>query len=210
MLGLWSASVICVTVAGTTGPALPSSLPAIDLALSFPVSADELAAIARQVLALGKTWVLEGYARAPAVMLGLGAALLVPPLAVAGLILSGRTHGPAPAPPEADLTAAWPEPAWLEIGERNGELCPIDRDLIQIGRHSDNDIRLDDATVHRYHALIERKAGSGYTIADVSGPEGSGVRVNGRRVGIASLANGDLVELGAARLRFATDACGQE
>jgi hypothetical protein len=208
MLGLWSASLIGVTVAGTTGAALPSGLPATDLlSLSFPVSADEAAAVAREALAFAKAWMLEGYTRAPAVMLGLGATLLVPPLALAGLIFSGRIR--AAAPPRPDLSVAWPEPAWIEIAERNGELCPIDRELIQIGRQGDNDICLDDATVHRYHALIERKAGSGYTIADVSGPDGSGVRVNGRRIGIASLADGDMVELGSAQLRFSMASCGQ-
>ncbi len=74
--------------------------------------------------------------------------------------------------------------------------------LARIGRETDNDIRLDHSTVHRYHAIIERRYGEGYLIADLSEAEGNGVLVNGERVIHRLLEDGDTISLGARRLRF--------
>lgn len=74
--------------------------------------------------------------------------------------------------------------------------------LARIGRETDNEIRLDHSTVHRYHAIIERRLGEGYVIADLSDTNGNGVLVNGERIFHRLLRNGDVITLGAARLRF--------
>jgi len=74
--------------------------------------------------------------------------------------------------------------------------------IARIGREEDNDIRLKHPTVHRYHALIRRNYEEGYEISDLSDSAGNGVIVNGRRVTNSPLADGDLIALGAARLRF--------
>lgn len=74
--------------------------------------------------------------------------------------------------------------------------------IARIGREEDNDIRLKHPTVHRYHALIQRNFEEGYEIADLSDAAGNGVMVNGKRVSNAPLADGDVISLGAARLRF--------
>ena len=79
---------------------------------------------------------------------------------------------------------------------------PLGHDLVRIGRHQENDIRLDDKTVHRYHALLHRSADGDFLIRDLSGEAGNGVYVNGARIEQAALRPGDLVELGAVRLRF--------
>jgi hypothetical protein len=210
MLGPWSAGLIDATAAGAGYASLPWSLSAAEVvSFAAQVTADDLVAIVRQLFALGKAWVLDGYSRAPAVMIGLTALFLVPPLALAGVMFSGRAGRLVASPPFGHIMTE-PREAWIEVGGPDGEVCPLHHDLIQIGRQQDNDICLDEETVHRYHALIERTAESGYAITDVSGPTGNGVRVNGHRVSYASLADGDLVELGAARLRFATASNQQE
>jgi pSer/pThr/pTyr-binding forkhead associated (FHA) protein len=56
--------------------------------------------------------------------------------------------------------------------------------------------------VHRYHAVIERTPEEAFVITDVSGKEGNGVRVNGERTAKARLADGDVIELGRAKLKF--------
>jgi pSer/pThr/pTyr-binding forkhead associated (FHA) protein len=54
--------------------------------------------------------------------------------------------------------------------------------------------------VHRYHAVIERTSDETFVIRDVSGKDG--VRVNGELTARAQLADGDVIELGRAKLRF--------
>jgi hypothetical protein len=79
---------------------------------------------------------------------------------------------------------------------------PLSHDLLRIGRHQENDIRLEDKTVHRYHALLHRSPDGDFLIRDLSGQTGNGVYVNGSRIEQTALQPGDLVELGAVRLRF--------
>lgn len=79
---------------------------------------------------------------------------------------------------------------------------PLSNDLLRIGRHQENDIRLEDMTVHRYHALVHRSPEGVFLIRDLSGEAGNGVYVNGTRIEQTQLRPGDLVELGAVRLRF--------
>ena len=82
------------------------------------------------------------------------------------------------------------------------ERWPLAGQLIRIGRHQDNDIRLPDTSVHRYHAVIERTPDEAFVITDLSGKDGNGVRVNGERLSRAQLADGDVIELGRTRLKF--------
>lgn len=147
----------------------------------------------------------QSYARAPALVVGLAALLVLPPLAISGALLRWLTSS---RPVYARLPAGLEEtaaagPAYIDIIGSSGEVGrrAIDRQLLQIGRQDDNDIRLDESTVHRYHAIIERSVDLGLTIVDVSGPEGNGVRLNGQQVARAGLVDGDLIELGAAQLR---------
>lgn len=78
----------------------------------------------------------------------------------------------------------------------------IDSNMIRIGRHEENDIRLASQTVHRYHAVLHRTPEQKFVITDLSGPQGNGVVVNAERVDQVALAAGDLIELGDVRLRF--------
>jgi pSer/pThr/pTyr-binding forkhead associated (FHA) protein len=92
--------------------------------------------------------------------------------------------------------------AWLVVGDGGGQTLPLALQVTRIGRHQDNDVRLADPSVHRYHAVIERTSGDEFVIADLSGKEGNGVRINGERHERAHLVDGDMIELGRTRLKF--------
>ena len=93
------------------------------------------------------------------------------------------------------------EPLLDVVGDRASS-HPVRGNMIRIGRHEENDIRLASQTVHRYHAVVHLAPEQGYVITDLSGPEGNGVLVNSERVDHASLVAGDLIELGDVRMRF--------
>jgi hypothetical protein len=82
---------------------------------------------------------------------------------------------------------------------RAGETYELTSDRITIGRHPNADIFLDDVTVSRNHAIVE-KAGDGFVIAD----EGSlnGTYLNRRRIERQVLANGDELQIGKYKLTF--------
>ena len=171
-------------------------------------------------------WMRASYERAPALVLGLAALLLVPPLAFIGLLLRSKE----PPPQDADVTylktrvekasietgsegsslterlkaPAWPSEAWIVVDgeDADGVRHGIGRALVRIGRESDNDIRLNDKTVHRYHAAIRRTEDAEFIITDLSSVGGNGVTINGRAVAESPLADGDSIELGHAKLKF--------
>jgi hypothetical protein len=148
-------------------------------------------------------WVLAGYAKRPTVMLGLGGALALPLLVFVGFLLYRRQAKP---PLVFDMTAAGPPglyAARIEIEGANAVELPNGGRLLQIGRQRDNDICIEDETVSRYHAVIERSGDGGFTITDVSSQEGGGIRINGEPILRAVLSDGDTVELGRTRMRVA-------
>jgi hypothetical protein len=96
--------------------------------------------------------------------------------------------------------------AWVELMDARGTRIAVTQPSVRIGRHSDNDIRLSDKSVHRYHAFLQRDPASGrFQIADVSRtqPESNGVTVNGEYIHQpVVLGNGDSVDLGDVSFRF--------
>lgn len=155
----------------------------------------------------GWALIAAGYAHAPAVMIGLAALLVLPPLALIGLVFYRRPRAPLRSPPGAKtIPAPGTREAWIELEDGDGTRCPIGAGPIRIGRHADNEICLSDTTVHRFHAVIQSTFDSGIVLKDVSGPGGNGVKLNGARVDQAVLADGDTVEIGKQRLRFGASA----
>ena len=179
-------------------------------------------------------WLQASFARAPALVLGLGALMAVPPLALLGLWVS-RREAQSVAVSEArtqvrrvsrDAKAAprdgvrtghiplRPLAAWVEVVDAGAEAgsreqrYSLARTLLRIGRETDNDICLQDITVHRYHAAIHRTEDAEFVITDLSSAAGNGVVVNGRAVTEARLASGDVIELGNARLKFSAAPSG--
>ena len=84
-------------------------------------------------------------------------------------------------------------------GGRAGEAYPLRGERVTIGRHPEAAIFLDDVTVSREHAAVERE-GDGWVIVD----EGSlnGTYVNRRRDDRVALADGDEIQIGKYKLTF--------
>ena len=113
-----------------------------------------------------------------------------------------------PVDPEAS------EPEWLaearaqctEAGQyvayRDGEelvVTPVVREWTRVGRSLAADIRFDDPTVSRRHALIVRQPDGVRVLDDRSL---NGVFVNGERVEWSTLRDGDEILVGRHELRF--------
>jgi hypothetical protein len=175
-----------------------------------------VAATAREAVAL----LVAGYQRVPALVLILSALLVLPAAAILSFAVqaAARRRTRQAASRAAQLRAAaadasgevlpsaasplWAHQAWLTPQDGNADTLPLAGQTIRIGRHLDNDIRLPDTSVHRYHAVIEQTPDEEFVITDVSGTAGNGVRVNGERLARAQLADGDIIELGRTRLKF--------
>ena len=187
-------------------------------------------------LSLFMDWVAASYARAPALLLGIAALIALPPLAILGWLVRRRgeteplevsqqrtqvrrvRREPAAEPRDGVRTGhipLRPLEAWIEVVNRS-DVAPshsdrrynLGRTLLRIGRETDNDVCLEDKTVHRYHAAIHRTEDAEFVITDLSSANGNGVVINGRAVAEARLASGDLIELGNARLKFSAAPSG--
>jgi DNA-directed RNA polymerase subunit RPC12/RpoP len=132
----------------------------------------------------------------------------------APLFDAARAIGSPPATLEESVLGAEPEePPWLAqtrallaVGERyvvfeHGaaiRVVPIPVGWSRVGRAVTSDIRLDDPTVSRRHALLVRAADDEIRLLDDRSL--NGVRVNGKAVEWGTLADGD--ELGIGRFRL--------
>lgn len=74
-----------------------------------------------------------------------------------------------------------------------GRVVSLAGSALSIGRHPSNALSLADAGVSRFHACIEH-TGPGYRVRDLESRNGT--YVQGRRVQVADLADGDRLELG--------------
>jgi pSer/pThr/pTyr-binding forkhead associated (FHA) protein len=89
---------------------------------------------------------------------------------------------------------------WLAYEEDGTErLVPLAREWTRIGRSLAADVRFDDATVSRRHALIVCQADGVRVLDDRSL---NGVYVNGRRVEWSALHDGDRITVGRHTLWF--------
>ncbi len=97
------------------------------------------------------------------------------------------------APDEAPALAAWLE-------SDDGRRLPLEGPgPFVLGRARECDWREDDRSVSRRHARIVRVAG-GFAVEDLGSL--NGLRVNGQRVPRTLLADGDVIALGEASVRF--------
>ena len=119
-----------------------------------------------------------------------------------------ETVVPAPVPLRRDA------PAWLRQArdgvtvpgkylayEESGRhvLAPLNQEWTRIGRSLAADVRFDDATVSRRHALVVSQADGVRVLDDRSL---NGVYVNGRRVEWSPLKDGDQIVVGRHTLWF--------
>lgn len=91
----------------------------------------------------------------------------------------------------------------IENGKLKDEIT-LPGDSVRIGRDGRSRIRIDDATVSRYHAEIFRR-GESFFLEDKKSTNGT--RLNGRLVTeMTPLANKDKIAIGIAVLIFENDA----
>lgn len=87
-----------------------------------------------------------------------------------------------------------------QLRNTDGRAYPLHAAATRIGRLSDNDIVLDDATVSRYHAMIV-DTGTSFVITDLRSANGVTVADNRIR-GSAALADGDRIRIGDHEFTF--------
>ena len=107
---------------------------------------------------------------------------------------SGEEMAPATGVDEASL---------IELDQVEGtagrRMHDIKEGVVTVGRSPESNILLDDVTVSRKHAEIERNE-SGYRIRDVGSLNGT--YVNRVRVDAVDLRNGDEIQIGKYRFKF--------
>jgi pSer/pThr/pTyr-binding forkhead associated (FHA) protein len=89
---------------------------------------------------------------------------------------------------------------YVEVpGTERALLLPIGTDALHIGRGLNADLRLDDNSVSRKHAILVARGSRTRILDDRSS---NGTIVNGRRVQQAELHNGDVITIGRVLLRY--------
>lgn len=158
-------------------------------------------------LKTGSDWFTEHVRESPALVIGLTAFLIFPAIAVAGSLL--RLASPKlvkrPTLPAEDPGISSPnanQVGFLEFTHFEAAPYAIRHGIVRIGREGDNDVCLDHQTVHRYHAVIERTPDAEFLITYMGDPESNGLRINGRRVQCERLLGGEILDIGAIKLRF--------
>lgn len=212
-----------VAVAANAAESGPILISDVDVSRTALVVFAALAAQSGETWLELHQWIGESYDRAPALMLGLAVLLIVPPLALAGMLMRWQRRSPDTTimisrpsrnrgtPPPIGLTrrptaraeiSAWPTEAWVEVEDGSKQRYIIGRTLVRIGREADNDICLTAKTIHRYHAVIRRTTDGEVLITDLSGSDGNGVLINGVRAAESRLSKGDTITIGEVKLRF--------
>jgi len=87
----------------------------------------------------------------------------------------------------------------VRSGPQAGDTFVLSDPLTRLGRHPDSEIMLDDITVSRRHADVERTP-SGYVARDAGSLNGT--YVNQERIDEAPLRQGDELQVGKFRLVF--------
>jgi FHA domain-containing protein len=126
----------------------------------------------------------------------------LPGIGAGALGLSGGVAS-RPAPPAwvGEARAGLSAPGrYVAFAQDDGiVVCPVTREWTRIGRSLAADIRFDDATVSRRHALIASEE-SGVRVLDDRSL--NGISVNGRRVEWSPLVDGDELTIGRHTLFF--------
>ncbi|NQY57245.1 MAG: FHA domain-containing protein [Ilumatobacteraceae bacterium] len=87
----------------------------------------------------------------------------------------------------------------VRAGAQAGARFSLDESITRLGRHPDSEISLDDITVSRRHAEVERTP-DGYVVSDAGSLNGT--YVNQERIDKLLLRHGDELQIGKFRLVF--------
>ncbi|NIQ12553.1 MAG: FHA domain-containing protein, partial [Gammaproteobacteria bacterium] len=94
-----------------------------------------------------------------------------------------------------------------------GVKLPITKQRITIGRHSDNDISLEDELVSKEHAVIEvvespnKKGGIDFYVQDLDSTNRT--YVNDKVVSLHKLRHNDVIRIGINQFKFIDEAKGE-
>lgn len=94
------------------------------------------------------------------------------------------------------MSGKLPKGAFLII---RSQVLPLDKEVVSIGRGSDNDLVLHEPTVSRHHAKLVARRGR-YTIADLN--SASGTFINGEPVRQQVVRSGDIISLAGVSLLY--------
>ena len=88
----------------------------------------------------------------------------------------------------------------VKRGPNAGSTFLLESDTTSVGRNTDSEVFLDDVTVSRAHAAIERRPDGSFFVRDAGSLNGT--YVNGEQVEETKLASGDEVQIGRFKLVF--------
>lgn len=111
---------------------------------------------------------------------------------------------PAPRPAPAPVAEALPKSlAFLEFEGALGRVH-IERPEVVIGRHTQDDIRINDVRVSRHHARLVAKRNGGFEIHNLTSvrSEPNPMQINGETREHADIVDGDVVTLGGVSFVF--------
>lgn len=105
------------------------------------------------------------------------------------------TPKPIPRPPLKE--AADTPRLVVRSGEHAGQVIPLNKPRMSIGRTPENDIVLEDGSVSRLHARLD-KVSNGWHLTDCGSTNGTAV--NGADISAMALHNGDRIRLGRIKM----------
>ncbi len=82
---------------------------------------------------------------------------------------------------------------------RMTQRCSLENSQLLIGRHAQNDLKLNSRYVSRHHALLVNRSGKRY-IVDLNSTNGT--FVNSTQVDEQALCHGDVITIGSCRLKY--------
>jgi len=88
----------------------------------------------------------------------------------------------------------------VKRGPNAGSTFLVHAESTTVGRSPDSGVFLDDVTVSRAHAVLERRENDAWFVRDVGSLNGT--YVNGEQVDETTLATGDEVQIGRFKLTF--------
>jgi hypothetical protein len=114
----------------------------------------------------------------------------------------GRTMIYAAPPKQPERPAAPPPPASTPraVVDVDGRRTPVRGPRAVIGRSDEADCVIADPNISRRHAELRQSPDGAWEIVDLNST--NGVKVNGRRLPVARLREGDQVTLGTTTFRF--------
>lgn len=113
-------------------------------------------------------------------------------------VITGSTIAMQPVTPTIDE----PHPNNARLVIDNNHAMPLNERVINIGRHLDNDIVIDDPHASRVHVQLQLREGA-YVLFDVQSL--GGTRVNGIETEKHRLQPGDVIQIGQTRLLYLDD-----